>query len=99
MTLQEVIKEKNKVQVAINESKQRRISEIEKEIDGFPNTISKLTKIEVIQRLEEKRASLEAEKELLEEDIKDKTLNEKDFTILYSKIKNIIEAPLSIRKL
>jgi len=96
LALKETFKEKNKVIRAMTESKKRRINDIEKEINSFSATISKLENITIIQRLEEKRGELEAEKDLLEEEIKDKALNEKDFERLYIRIKNIIEDPVSI---
>jgi site-specific DNA recombinase len=97
--LQETINEKNKVEKSMIQSKQRRIQEIDIQIEEFPTIISKLTRIEVIQKIEEKRANLEQEKEILENEVTDKGLNEKDFTILYSTIKNLIEDPLSIWEL
>jgi hypothetical protein len=53
----------------------------------------------MIQKIEEKWAGLEAEKDLLEEDIKEESLNERDFILLYERIKNIIQDPLSIWEL
>jgi len=96
LALKETFKEKNKVIRAMMDSKKRRIIEIEKEVEGFTVTISKLSKIELIQRLEEKRGELESEKEHLEKDIIDKTLNESEFERLYIRLRNIVEDPLSV---
>jgi len=53
----------------------------------------------LIQNVEEKRAELEQEKEILENELQDKALNEREFIVLYERIKNIIEDPLSIWEL
>ena len=98
-TLKETIAEKNKLQISLNEAKRRRIKDIEKEIAEFPGIISKLSRIEMIQKIEEKRSELEMEKDILEEEIKEKNLNERDFIVLYGRIKNIIQDPLSIWEL
>ena len=50
----------------------------------------------MIQTLEEKRADLNTEKEILEEEIDRKGLEEKDFENMYNRLKNIIEDPVSI---
>jgi len=55
--------------------------------------------MELIQNVEEKRAELEQEKEILENELQDKILNQREFVILYERIKNIIEDPLSIWEL
>lgn len=98
-TLKETIAEKNKFQISLNEAKRRRIKEIEKEIEEFPGIISKLSRIEMIQKIEEKRAGLEMEQDTLKEEIKEKNLNERDFIVLYERVKNIIQDPLSIWEL
>ncbi len=96
LALKETFKEKNKVILAMNESKKRRIKEIEKEIESFISTISKLSKPDMIQKLEEKRSDLESEKEILEKEINDKKLSEKEFEKLYIRIKDIVENPSSV---
>ncbi|MEI7563897.1 MAG: hypothetical protein WCJ39_10100 [bacterium] len=55
--------------------------------------------MELIQNVEEKRAELEQEKEILENELQDKILNQREFVVLYERIKNIIEDPLSIWEL
>ncbi len=97
--LKEVFDKKNKVQANINEWKKRRIKDIEKETDNFRNSIGKLNKPELIQNIEEKWAELEEEKEILENELQDKLLNEKEFIVLYERVRNIIEDPLSIWQL
>ena len=97
--LKEVFDNKNKRQHNINEAKKKRIQEVEKEIDNLRNTVWKLTKMELIQNVEEKRAELEQEKEILENELQDKILNQREFVVLYERIKNIIEDPLSIWEL
>ena len=97
--LKEVFNEKNKRQRNLNECKKQRIKEIEKEVETLRNTLWKLSRIELIQNVEEKRAELEQEKEILENELQDKALNEREFIVLYERIKNIIEDPLSIWEL
>jgi len=97
--LKEVFDEKNKKQHHLNECKKQRIRDIGKEIDNLRSTIGKLSKIELIQNVEEKRAELEQEKEILQNELQDKALNEREFVVLYERIKNIIEDPLSIWEL
>ena len=97
--LQETLDEKNKLQISLNEAKRRRIKEIEIEIEKIPGIISKLTRTEMIQKIEVKRSVLEMEQDILKEEIKEKTLNEEDFIVLYGRIKNIIQDPLSIWEL
>jgi hypothetical protein len=53
----------------------------------------------LIQNVEEKRADLEQEKETIQNELQDKALNEREFVVLYERIKNIIEDPLSIWEL
>ena len=98
-TLKEVFAHKNKIQSNLNNAKKSRIKDIEKEIDGFTKTISNLSRIELIQNVEEKRALLEEEKNTLQGELQDKILNEREFVILYDRIRNIIEDPLSIWEL
>ncbi len=97
--LKEVFDAKNKKQHTINEFKKKRIKEIEKEIEVLRNTIWKLSKIELIQSIEEKRSELEQEKEIIYNELQDKALNDREFQVLYGKIKNIIQDPLSIWEL
>jgi hypothetical protein len=93
------MQEKNKIQATLNDAKKRRIKEIDVEIDNFRNTVGKLSKPEIIQKLEEKRAEMEQEKEILENELQDKALNDRDFIVLYDRVKNIIVDPLSVWEL
>ncbi len=97
--LKEVFNEKNKRQRNLNECKKQRIKDIEKEVETLRNTLWKLSKMELIQNVEEKRAELEEEKETLQNELQDKILNEREFVVLYERIRNIIEDPLSIWEL
>ena len=97
--LKEVFNEKNKRQRNLNECKKQRIKEIEKKIEVLSDTIGKLTIPSLFQSTQEKRAELEQEKEILQNELQDKALNEREFVVLYERIKNIIEDPLSIWEL
>lgn len=97
--LKEVFHEKEKIKGSINEAKKRRIKEIIIELESYPATIGKLSKPEIIARFEEKWSELEEEKGLLEDEIKNEWLGEKDFNILYERVRNIIIDPVSIREL
>ena len=99
IALKETFKEKNKIISAMIQWKEKRIKDIEAEIETYPTIIGKLSRAETIQRLENKRWKLEVEKEILEEEVLNKTLNEEDFYKTYQKIKWIIEDPLSIWEL
>lgn len=95
-SLKETIKEKEKVESNLKDKKKKRIRDIEIELNNLTTTISKVSKAEMIQTLEEKRADLNTEKEILEEEIDRKGLEEKDFENMYNRLKNIIEDPVSI---
>lgn len=97
--LKEVIKEKNKTLNIVNEERKKRINNIDQEISSIENKIEKLTKIELIQKLEIQRALLEEEKENLYSEIQENSINENDFLLLYDKVRVIIETPLTIREL
>jgi hypothetical protein len=49
--------------------------------------------------VEGKRAELEQEKEIIQGELQDKVLNEREFIVLYERIKNLVEDPLSIWEL
>ncbi len=97
--LKEVFSKKNKIQSSINKANELRIRKIEQEIEKISDTIWKLSKVELIQSMEEKRTQLEEEKEALKNQLQDKVLNDKEFILLYEKVKNIIKDPISIREL
>lgn len=97
--LKEVFNEKNKRQCNLNECKKQRIKEIEKKIEVLSDTIWKITIPSLFQSTQEKRAELEQEKEILQNKLQAKALNEREFIVLYERIKNIIEDPLSIWEL
>lgn len=94
--LKETINEKDKVENAMKDSKKKRIKAIEAELSNLTATISKVSKPEMIQALEEKWGDLNSEKEILEEEIQQKGLEERDFQIMYGRLKTIIEDPVSI---
>lgn len=97
--LKEVVKEKNKMLNTFNESKKLRINEIDKEILIINNKIEKLSKIELIQKLEEEWALLEQEKENIQKQIGDSSLNENEFVLLYDRVKTLIIDPMTIREI
>jgi TolA-binding protein len=83
----------------LNEGRKKRIREIDSEIATINIKIEKLSKIELIQRLEEDRATLEQEKDDLQKQIADNSINENEFLLLYDRVKTLIVDPLAIREL
>ncbi|MDR0650227.1 MAG: hypothetical protein LBG59_02185 [Candidatus Peribacteria bacterium] len=97
--LKGVIKEKNKMLNTINEGRKARVRIIDKEILIINSKIEKLSKIELIQKLEEEWSLLEQEKETLQQQIKDNSINETEFLLLYDRVKTLITDPVAIRNL
>ncbi len=95
-TLKETIKEKEKIESTMKDSKKKRIKEIEVELDSLTATISKVSRPEMINILENKWADLNSEKEILEDELDRKGLEDRDFRIMYERLKAIIEDPSSI---
>jgi TolA-binding protein len=83
----------------LNEGRKKRIREIDNAITTINIKIEKLSKIELIQKLEEDRATLEQEKDDLQKQITDNSINENEFLLLYDRVKTLIVAPLAIREL
>ena len=80
----------------MKDGKKKRIRAIDIELSNLTTTISKVSKAEMIHALEDKWADLNSEKEILEEEIERKGLDERDFQIMYGRLRSIIEDPSSI---
>ncbi len=92
------IKDKN---LSINKMEQwyrSRIRQIDAEIQSIENKIEKLSKPELISKLEWQWSLLEEEKEILNKKIVDWRIIEEDFNKIFEKVKNILLDPLSVRR-
>jgi hypothetical protein len=92
------IKDKN---LSINKMEQwyrSRIRQIDAEIQSIENKIEKLSKPELISKLEWEWSLLEEEKEILNKKIADWRIIEEDFNKIFEKVKNILLDPLSVRR-
>jgi hypothetical protein len=92
------IKDKN---LSINKMEQwyrSRIRQIDAEIQSIENKIEKLSKPELISKLEWEWSLLEEEKEILNRKIADWRIIEEDFNKIFEKVKNILLDPLSVRR-
>jgi hypothetical protein len=84
------IKDKN---LSINKMEQwyrSRIRQIDAEIQSIENKIEKLSKPELISKLEWEWSLLEEEKEILNKKIADWRIIEEDFNKIFEKVKNIL---------
>lgn len=97
--LADTIKEKKKMAEILNADKRNRIKEIVFETDAILSSIGKLSKPELVRAMEEKRANLNAEKEILEQETANEISEDKYFETMYARLKNIIEDPASIRRI
>ena len=92
------IKDRNWITNKIEQWYKNKINQIDKEIKSIENKIEKITKPELILKLEGERALLEEEKRMLNEKITNWRLIEDDFNKLFEKIKIILSDPVSVRK-
>lgn len=74
------------------------MNQIDKDIKSIENKIEKLSKPELIMKLEEERATLEEEKEILNKKITNWKLIEEDFDKMFEKLKIILLDPVSVWK-
>ena len=96
--LSNVIKEKNKILWKESEQMKKQIERIDAEISWISNKIWKIENPDIIKSLEKDWTDLLEQKEKLQANMKDNSLTENDFNILYDRVKTMIIDPVAIRK-
>ena len=96
--LKEKIKDKNWLTQKIEQWYRNRIKEIERDIISIEDKISKISKPELISKLETQWSVLEEEKTILYKKIEDWRVAEDDFNQIFDKLKLILSDPLSVQR-
>ena len=94
--IREKVKDKNGTLNKIEQWYNNRINQINKDIKSIENKIEKLSKPELISKLEEEWSVLEEEKEILNKKITNWKLIEEDFDKMFEKLKIILLDPISV---
>lgn len=76
----------------------KQIERIDAEISWISNKIWKIENPDIIKSLEKDWTDLLEQKEKLQANMKDNSLTENDFNILYDRVKTMIIDPVAIRK-
>ena len=96
--LKEKMQDKNGFTLKVEQWYRNRIKEIDCEIASIEDKINKLSKPELIAKLETQWSILEEEKSIIEKKIEDWRLAEDDFNKIFEKIKLILWDPISVRR-
>ena len=96
--LKEKMQDKNGFTLKVEQWYKNRIKEINYEIASIEDKINKLSKPELIAKLETQWSILEEEKSMIEKKIEDWRLAEDDFNKIFEKIKLLLWDPVSVRR-